>query len=87
MQLLAESRSGKFPQITFDILCSLKIALPRDNELVNYYTDNYLVPFYKKMIHVEKENQKTTKLRDTLLPKLISGEVRVKDIEQTLKTI
>tara|TARA_R110002050_G_scaffold20348_1_gene57692 strand:- start:84870 stop:86189 length:1320 start_codon:yes stop_codon:yes gene_type:complete len=34
-----------------------------------------------------QENQTLTKLRDTLLPKLISGEVRVKDIEQTLTEI
>ena len=27
-------------------------------------------------------NQTLTKLRDTLLPKLISGEVRVKDVEK-----
>lgn len=30
------------------------------------------------------ENETLTTLRDTLLPKLISGEVRVKDIEQTI---
>lgn len=33
------------------------------------------------------ENQTLTALRDTLLPKLISGEVRVKDIEQTLAAV
>ncbi|MFY0650742.1 MAG: restriction endonuclease subunit S [Cyclobacteriaceae bacterium] len=31
-----------------------------------------------------KENRTLTALRDTLLPKLISGEVRVKDVEQTV---
>ncbi|MBZ9729987.1 restriction endonuclease subunit S [Salegentibacter sp. JZCK2] len=33
------------------------------------------------------ENQTLTKLRDTLLPKLISGEVRVKDVEKTLTEV
>lgn len=33
------------------------------------------------------ENQTLTKLRDTLLPKLISGEARVKDIEKTISKI
>ena len=33
------------------------------------------------------ENQTLTKLRDTLLPKLISGEVRVKDTEKIIETI
>lgn len=33
------------------------------------------------------QNQTLTKLRDTLLPKLISGEVRVKDIEKTISEV
>ena len=33
------------------------------------------------------ENQTLTTLRDTLLPKLISGEMRVKDAEQTLSEV
>jgi type I restriction enzyme S subunit len=33
------------------------------------------------------ENQTLTKLRDTLLPKLISGEVRVKDIASTITEV
>lgn len=33
------------------------------------------------------ENQTLTTLRDTLLPKLISGEVRVKDVETQLKEV
>ena len=33
------------------------------------------------------ENQTLTQLRDTLLPKLISGEVRVKDVEKTLSKV
>jgi len=33
------------------------------------------------------ENQTLTTLRDTILPKLISGEVRIKDIEQTIAQV
>lgn len=33
------------------------------------------------------ENQTLTTLRDTLLPKLISGEVRVKDIDETIAAV
>ena len=33
------------------------------------------------------ENKTLTQLRDTLLPKLISGEVRVKDVEKTLSEV
>jgi type I restriction enzyme S subunit len=41
-------------------------------------------PWFYQVRQNTLENQTLTKLRDTLLPKLISGEVRVKDVEQTV---
>ena len=38
--------------------------------------------YYKKRIGNISENQTLTKLRDTLLPKLISGELRIEDAEK-----
>jgi len=35
-----------------------------------------LGPMYKKILHNKKQIQTLEKLRDTLLPKLMSGEVR-----------
>ena len=35
----------------------------------------------------QKENQTLAQLRDTLLPKLMSGEIRVKDAEQEVGAI
>lgn len=46
------------------------------------------VKFWDEQMHVNTlENQTLTTLRDTLLPKLISGEVRVKDIEQEISKV
>jgi type I restriction enzyme S subunit len=42
-------------------------------------------PFYNLIWKTLKENQSLTKLRDTLLPKLISGELEVSDANSTLK--
>ncbi len=42
---------------------------------------------YSKILLNQEENQTLTQLRDTLLPKLISGEVRVKDAEKTLSEV
>jgi type I restriction enzyme S subunit len=39
-------------------------------------------PFFHKIAVNERESQNLAKLRDTLLPKLISGEMRIKDAEQ-----
>ena len=40
--------------------------------------------YLKRTRNNSEENQTLTQLRDTLLPKLISGEVRVKDIEKNI---
>jgi type I restriction enzyme S subunit len=75
LQMLAESRSGTFPQITFDQLKDLAVSIPSD-ELVN--TASVLCEGWLQKI---KSNHKQIctleKLRDTLLPRLMSGEVRV----------
>jgi len=41
-----------------------------------------IAPLFHKISVNEKENQNLTKLRDTLLPKLISGELRIEDAEK-----
>jgi type I restriction enzyme S subunit len=40
---------------------------------------------YLKVVEHERESRTLAALRDTLLPKLISGELRVKDAEAFLK--
>ncbi len=78
LQRLAESRSGTFPQITFSEVSTIKIALP-SFDMVNMFVENVLEPFFTSKFNSEFENQELTNLRDTLLPKLISGELEVKD--------
>lgn len=84
LQRLAESRSGTFPQITFTELSTIKIALP-EWSLVNHFTSTILESNYEFKFQVEEENQNLSNLRDTLLQKLISGELTVNDVELNLK--
>ena len=79
LQQLAESRSGTFPQITFSEVSTIKMALP-DFQKVNKFVDSVLEPFFTEKFNSELENQKLTNLRDTLLPKLISGELEVQQV-------
>jgi type I restriction enzyme, S subunit len=79
LQRLAESRSGTFPQITFSEVSTIKIALPSFDK-VNLFVENVLEPFFSSKFSSEFENQELTNLRDTLLPKLISGELEVKNV-------
>ena len=63
----------------------LLISLPFPNSLP--IAEPVLNEFYslsRLVLNNILENQTLTTLRDTLLPKLISGEVRVKDVQQTL---
>jgi type I restriction enzyme S subunit len=42
-------------------------------------------PLFKKMLASDIESQSLTKLRDTLLPKLISGELRIPEAKQLIE--
>ncbi len=76
LQMLAESRSGTFPQITFDHLKTVEIFVPKDRDILESTTN-----IFKDLITKTFSNHATIKtlenMRDTLLPKLMSGEVRV----------
>ena len=80
LQQLAESRSGTFPQITFTEISTIKVVLPSFDNL-NQFVDSVLEPFFNNKFKIESENTELTTLRDTLLPKLISGELEVSQIK------
>jgi type I restriction enzyme S subunit len=57
-------------------LDSAKVLVPSNQELL--IMNNSFEPLIEKIIANNKQLKKLTQLRDTLLPKLMSGEVRVK---------
>ena len=57
-----------------------KLALPNDFSILEYI-NNILKPLYQSMSKNIHEIEKLTKLRDTLLPKLMSGELDVTNID------
>ncbi len=72
------SRQRVRPAQTLKFILALPLEKLRDDF-------NVLVSPYFKTIHENiQENRDLAQLRDTLLPKLISGQVRVKDIEKTV---
>ncbi|MBK1791354.1 restriction endonuclease subunit S [Persicirhabdus sediminis] len=84
LQMLAESRSGTFPQITFDVLAGIQVALPPNLELVELFTDKVLKSTQEKQLQLDASTETLTKLRDTLLPKLISRELRIPECKPLL---
>lgn len=77
LQFLAESRSGTFPQITYDILKAIRFVLPKQLGILGHYTKVLRTNFERSMEN-QKQTEILTQLRDRLLPELISGRVRVK---------
>ncbi|WP_206513126.1 restriction endonuclease subunit S [Flagellimonas marinaquae] len=75
LQLIAESRSGTFPQITFDNLKDFRVNVPSDEKLLE--AESFCKEVIKKIKSNQTQIRTLTALRDTLLPKLMNGEVRV----------
>ena len=78
---IAESRSGTFPQITFDSIKDFPIVIPSIDAKQKF--ESILKPIMAKQKVNNNQIQSLTKTRDTLLPKLMSGQVRVNNIKQT----
>lgn len=57
----------------------IMLAVPDRDSLSQF--NSALDPIYQEMINLREENRDLKNLRDTLLPKLMSGEIRVNDIE------
>ena len=58
---------------------NMEIKIPTHDELDKFNAE--IVPIYKKYELNIKENEKLSELRDTLLPKLMNGEIDLDNIE------
>lgn len=63
---------GKFKKI--------KIILPQDNGIIQNFNE-LTKCYYEKIDELENENEILIQLRDTLLPKLMNGEINLDNIE------
>ena len=59
-------------------------ALDAGKPIANFLHEN-LSGIYKKVLHLQAGSAHLTKLRDTLLPKLLSGELRIPDAEKMIE--
>ncbi len=59
------------------------IKIP-DEKILKYFK-NHLSPIFEKILINSKENKILTEIRDTLLPKLISGELKISDTENIIE--
>ena len=73
------------PSMTTKVLNNLSILLPSNAILKEF--DFILTTYFNKTEASSKQSDSLTKLRDTLLPKLISGELRLPDAEQQVEAL
>ncbi|MEI7422699.1 MAG: restriction endonuclease subunit S [Prolixibacteraceae bacterium] len=78
----SNSQGSTIPYAIWDkTMSDMKMVFPP--EIIINKFNNLVFNYFKQIIEIFHENQTLSTLRDTLLPKLISGEVRLKEFAQT----
>lgn len=81
-KMIAELRKTTMGHITQDHLKQSRIVVP-PIEIIRQL-DRQLKPIQEKQILINQQNQHLTALRDWLLPMLMNGQVRVREVEEQL---
>ncbi|MBO5482707.1 MAG: restriction endonuclease subunit S [Spirochaetaceae bacterium] len=66
------------PSMTTEILNAIEVVIPSDEYLEKF--ENIVSPMFKQIKQCIIENENLTCIRDTLLPKLMNGEIEVEGI-------
>lgn len=85
LQSIAEQSTSTYPSIKADDILTMKILNPSMNEL------KILTGIAEKQNNIiwslQQENKKLIELRDTLLPKLLSGEIEIPDETEVMDDV
>ena len=73
--LVALGNGSVFTNLKTDILKTYAVRVPNEQVLKEF--DDLVVPLFRKMESCGRESMKLTDLRDSLLPRLMSGELSV----------
>lgn len=77
---LASMNAGSaVPSMTTDILNAMEVAIPPASVLEEF--ESLVAPMYRAMQENDFQSKKLADLRDTLLPKLMNGEIDVSGIQ------
>ena len=76
---IAEAKKTTMGHIKRTDLEEAKVIVPPEEEIK--IMSEKMKPIFEKRVESQVENRKLEELRDTLLPKLMSGEIRVNDIQ------
>ena len=78
-----KNKSGSTQEfMSLGSLRNIEFVIPSDQNLIDF--NSLCEPIFKKIKINSSQIQSLTKTRDTLLPKLMSGQVRVNNLKQTV---
>ncbi len=83
--LVHQAHGSVFDTITTSTFASSKVVLL--SVAVTQAFERVVTPLFRRILINTDESRTLASLRDTLLPKLISGELRVKDAERVVKEV
>jgi type I restriction enzyme S subunit len=83
-QATQTSQGTKMPRANWDVLCRYPVALP-DRSLLDRF-NSLITPMVELIQNLVLRNRCLSKSRDILLPKVMSGEVSVEQIESEATT-
>ena len=79
---IADAGSGTtFPEVSGKTMAGIELTLPNINLCAKF--EEWASPLLEEQRHLEDENRQLEDLRDTLLPKLMSGEIDVSKVDLT----
>ena len=81
-KMMAENRKTTMGHITQEHLKQSRIVIPPLEKIL--ILDEIIAPLIAKKIFNEIENHKLCEIRDWLLPMLMNGQVKVRDVEQKM---
>ena len=82
-EIVSRANGSTFLEISKSNFRQIHIVVPSSSVIDAF--DHLSRPMYYKVVENERESRALAGLRDALLPKLIRGEMRVKDAERFLK--
>ena len=81
---LVTGTSNSHQRVRPEQIANIRI-IAADDEAIKKFSI-FAEPMMQKLLHNRYQSRTLTQLRDTLLPKLISGELRIKDIDRITET-
>lgn len=84
LRQLVTGTSNSHQRVKPEQLANIRVIAVNDEAISKFSAESK--PLMEKLLHHRLQSQQLAQLRDTLLPKLISGEVRIKDAERLAET-